>query len=426
MLPTLARWLVGGIVALVLLTPSDAHARGIVIVTWGDTIAPLGRGETLPRTKPTAPLPAGYRPSGPTVSVNIGYKYQYFGVFWINVWTAGGTYCEYEGDAYTPISSAEAARALGKSEADLTPPFAYRYPLGWFIFGPLLLLWAVVAVVGKVRRSNRTSLPNAGPDRRTKRAILVLVAVGLLAVAGGVWLVTQSGSSTPASGQAPAPPTPEQVAENEAAEFVKRQGGVYIRDESRPGKPVVEVYLDQSNIPDAELKNLAPLKSLTLLKLPRVTDNTAAELRKIGLLYAIGPAMRDDYQRPRSADEVTRFAIHLTQMTAAGVKELAAFPNLNNFSLEQEKVTDDMLAALREVNLLHALCYARCGVGWRPKRAEDVTHVSLSSSKVTDAGLKHLASLPNLIFLEVPYTRITDAGERELQSLLPNCKIFKY
>ena len=71
----------------------------------------------------------------------VGYKYGYWGVFWIDLWTHDGTYCLYEGDRYKPIEPAEAARLLGKSEGELSKPFLYRVPLGWFLFPPLLVPW---------------------------------------------------------------------------------------------------------------------------------------------------------------------------------------------------------------------------------------------------------------------------------------------
>src|SRR5262245_22464224 len=120
------RWLAGGVVALALLSPTTASAKGIVIVTWGETITPAGTA--------TAQVKHSH------ASRNVGYKWGYFGVFWIDLWTHEGTYCVYSGDRYSPISSAEAARLLGKNESDLTTPFLYRWPLGWLIIGPLIVL----------------------------------------------------------------------------------------------------------------------------------------------------------------------------------------------------------------------------------------------------------------------------------------------
>jgi len=61
------------------LQPAAAHAKGIILITHGDTINHLGdvaseyRGAGLPAT-------------------TVGYKYSSFGVFWLDLWTWGGTY----------------------------------------------------------------------------------------------------------------------------------------------------------------------------------------------------------------------------------------------------------------------------------------------------------------------------------------------
>ena len=44
---------------------------------------------------------------------------------------------------------------------------------------------------------------------------------------------------------------------------------------------------------------------------------------------------------------------------------------------------------------------------------------------MTDAGLKELAPLKNLTSLNLSDTKVTDAGVKELQKALPNCKIKK-
>lgn len=81
-------------------------------------------------------------------SQDVGYKYDYLAFLWIDLWSWGGTYCVHQRfeHKYTPISQSEAARLLGKSEADLRPPFGYRYPPGLLIFGPICAIAAAVRV----------------------------------------------------------------------------------------------------------------------------------------------------------------------------------------------------------------------------------------------------------------------------------------
>jgi hypothetical protein len=133
------QWAVGVVVGFALLSRGEASARGFVIVTWGDTISHVGDA------------PAQTKQSHG--SSQVGYKYGYFGVFWIDLWTHSGTYCVYDGRMYTPIASAEAARLLGKSESELSTPFLYRWPLGWMIFGPLIVIGIISEALSKRGRN---------------------------------------------------------------------------------------------------------------------------------------------------------------------------------------------------------------------------------------------------------------------------------
>jgi hypothetical protein len=42
---------------------------------------------------------------------------------------------------------------------------------------------------------------------------------------------------------------------------------------------------------------------------------------------------------------------------------------------------------------------------------------------VTDAGLKELAGLKSLQALDLTFTKVTDAGLKELRQSLPHCRI---
>jgi hypothetical protein len=134
---TICSWrsLAGGLVACALFSPAQASARGFVLVTWGETIKHVGE--------------ATHEAEGVHQRIRVGFKYGYWGVFWLDLWTHGGTYCVYEGKQFSPIAPHEAARLLGKSESELGKPFLYRVPLGWLIFGPLIVLGIVVATLGK-------------------------------------------------------------------------------------------------------------------------------------------------------------------------------------------------------------------------------------------------------------------------------------
>src|SRR5262249_15149525 len=111
------------VLAFVLAPPAAARGEPACVVTWGDTVSPFGEVAPPPRHE----LPAG--------ASEVGYKYSYHGVLWLNVWTWGGEYCVHDpvGKRYRAISRQEAARLLGKPEEALEVPFTYRFPPGLFL-----------------------------------------------------------------------------------------------------------------------------------------------------------------------------------------------------------------------------------------------------------------------------------------------------
>jgi Leucine-rich repeat (LRR) protein len=54
---------------------------------------------------------------------------------------------------------------------------------------------------------------------------------------------------------------------------------------------------------------------------------------------------------------------------------------------------------------------------------KQVKRLSLAGSGLTDAGIKHLAGLPNLEWLNLRRTKASAAAVAELQKALPKCQI---
>jgi hypothetical protein len=121
--------------AALCLGPSAAQAK-FVLITHGDTIAHQGE------------VPAQFRtPDLPSTA--IGFKYSYFGVFWLDLWTWGGTYCLYKDKTYWELEPKAAALLLGKSESELQRPFLYTFPLGLLILVPLVVLGGAIQLFHK-------------------------------------------------------------------------------------------------------------------------------------------------------------------------------------------------------------------------------------------------------------------------------------
>ena len=57
-------------------------------------------------------------------------------------------------------------------------------------------------------------------------------------------------------------------------------------------------------------------------------------------------------------------------------------------------------------------------------KLQNLEELSLGRTEITDAGLKDVAKLQQLDYLYLRATQVTKAGVAELQKALPNCKIY--
>ncbi len=51
------------------------------------------------------------------------------------------------------------------------------------------------------------------------------------------------------------------------------------------------------------------------------------------------------------------------------------------------------------------------------KRIKSLTNLGLQNTRISDAGLMHLADLPNLAWLSIGGTEITDAGLKQISGM---------
>jgi hypothetical protein len=117
------------------LSPSPARAVPILI-TQGETVSEMGQVQPKHRN---LPLPA----------MNVGFKYSYFGIFWLDLWTWDGTWCLHNGNQYWPLNAAQAAEFLGTSESELSTPFLYKFPLGLDIIAGIIVFACLKRVLFK-------------------------------------------------------------------------------------------------------------------------------------------------------------------------------------------------------------------------------------------------------------------------------------
>lgn len=124
--------------AYLMLTPSEAQAG---LITYGETISEVG--ELTPEKIKELRLNNKFK---------VGYKYSYFGLFFLDLWTGDGEFCLYK-DAildeapYEPIDKQRAAELMGIAEDQIQLPFLYRYPLLLLIIGFLIVANAVLFAI---------------------------------------------------------------------------------------------------------------------------------------------------------------------------------------------------------------------------------------------------------------------------------------
>lgn len=226
-------------------------------------------------------------------------------------------------------------------------------------------------------------------------------------------------------------------------------------DGGRPGGSAEEVAtfdLRHTAVTAAGIKELAPLKNLTHLQLDPVQakDETAAVLRKIGLLHALSGALGKNGARPKTAEEVVVLDLYLPLLTDASIKEFSAFrkvrllrssrlmtdamvqeieifPDLEELILSNEQMTDRALSTLRKQGRVHVYSGAKRNrnsrTSGRPQSDDEVFELDLKGTKVTDAGLKALKGLTNLRLLRIDRTGVTFRGIEELKKDLPQIAI---
>ena len=110
----------------------SAHAgKGFLLITSGDEIRKVA--DLKPEFKELADQEMG-------AGIQIGYMYQHFGLFFLEVWTWDGKYVLFRDDEYWDPPEAELAQMAGVSSVeDLGKPWQYTFKPG---------LLAIVVLIG--------------------------------------------------------------------------------------------------------------------------------------------------------------------------------------------------------------------------------------------------------------------------------------
>jgi len=101
----------------------QAHAaKGFMLITSGDEIQKVA--DLKPEFKEMADAELG-------PGIQVGYMYQHFGLFFLEVWTWEGKYVLFREDEYWDPPEAEIAEMAGVASIDeLGKPWQYKFPPG--------------------------------------------------------------------------------------------------------------------------------------------------------------------------------------------------------------------------------------------------------------------------------------------------------
>jgi len=150
---------------LLMLQPARAEAKGFMLVTYGDSVFHVA---SVPEDQKTFIRQVFKQ------DAKVGYHYDYFGVFWLDVWTWGGQWCLYNGNRYWMLTPQQAAVVLKTTPDDLRKPFLYTFPLGLTIVG--VLFGGLVLVARFVKTDDDRAVAKLQRDPRYAQAIQIFLA----------------------------------------------------------------------------------------------------------------------------------------------------------------------------------------------------------------------------------------------------------
>jgi internalin A len=186
-----------------------------------------------------------------------------------------------------------------------------------------------------------------------------------------------------------------------------------------------ELRFYSTPIEDEGLRHVAQLSALEVLSLQstHVTDAGLISLEKLTRLRElILPDQISDaglaHLRPLTSLE--KLLLYSESITDAGLEHLKDLPALKSLTLSSPKVTrrgvESLLTARPALKLELSLYFTTDAELAGLKELPYVTSLSLAGAQVTDAGLAPLAGLTSLRYLNLSRTPVTDAGLLPLEN----------
>ncbi len=171
------------------------------------------------------------------------------------------------------------------------------------------------------------------------------------------------------------------------------------------------------------MKELTQLTVLSLRGCGKVTDEGLTALKDLKHLNWLDlhdtKVTGSGFQDLKDLKNLYLLELGYPEMTGKGLKGLKelkqSYPHTHH--RETGWITDEVLVGLGENGVLHLLNYHVGGGDGRPKDDESIRHLDLSSTEVTDAGLKGLKGFKRLATLNLSGRPVTDEGVKELKEL---------
>jgi hypothetical protein len=231
-------------------------------------------------------------------------------------------------------------------------------------------------------------------------------------------------------------------AEDASVKWVDSVGGKLKRDDTAPGKPIVEVNLAfNKKVTDDGLKNLAGLKnakSLTLFFNEHITDAGMKHVKELTALESItlnstsvGDAGLAELKGCKNIKQL--YLAGCIKMTDKSTETIKGFADLEDLSLPST-ITDAGAKNLVGLKKLKKLYLGGCNaltdeaVKQIAANLPDLEYLELGATlgtDITDASVAHFARLKKLKHLGVNGSKVTADGLKELQKALPDCKVTK-
>jgi hypothetical protein len=125
---------------------AQAARRGFKLITAGETVDVIGQA------KPDVLAKFG---PGASAYPKVGFKYDFAGLFWLDIWNWDGAYALTDGTHYAipTLTKEQAAELLGTTPDKLGKPFNYRFPYLLDIIVVLGLLKIVPRLIAKRKHS---------------------------------------------------------------------------------------------------------------------------------------------------------------------------------------------------------------------------------------------------------------------------------